>query len=228
MKFYCITDFYSFKQPDLISQVLSMIRGGAKIIQYRDKNASNVDFLVNAKKMREMTKEAGVIFIINDRIDVALEVGADGIHVGQDDFSMNELEAYLKSAGLTRQVGAGTDLVGLKKNGLARERFFIIGRSTHSFSQALSAEQEGSTYISCGPIFETATKPEYPAIGLDVLKQVVKKVRIPVVAIGGIHESNIAEVLETGVSNIAMIRAITESDDVQTKIRELNRLFAYV
>ncbi len=194
---YCIIDPYAQLQVE--EQVLAMTAGGAKIIQYRDKDVSDVDFLAKAWKIREVTREKGMIFIINDRVSVAREIDADGVHLGQDDISIADARKIL----------------GMNA---------IIGRSTHSLGQAIRAEQEAASYISCGPIFETATKPEYAPIGLKVLKQVVQKVSVPVVAIGGIHEANLSEVLETGVKNVAMIRAITQSDDIESKVRTMSGL----
>ncbi|MBI2463693.1 thiamine phosphate synthase [Candidatus Peregrinibacteria bacterium] len=208
---------------DMIAQVVAMIRGGAKIIQYRNKDffkkKSKSDF-VNIKKLRKITRDAGVVFIVNDRLDVALEVGADGVHLGQDDMSMNEARNVLVKHFLNNM--PQSVLAKTNEKNVVRKREFIVGRSTHSLEQALRAEKDGVSYISIGPVFSTLTKPDYKPVGLDVVRAVVRSVNIPVVAIGGITEANLYDVLDTGVKNVAMVREITEAKNIETKVKNVN------
>lgn len=223
-----ITDSGMVFHGDISDQVMAMIRGGAKVIQYRDKDISKKNILESdflnirdgLKTLRTITREAGVVFIVNDRLDVALDVGADGVHLGQDDMSMNEVRSVL-ARHFSDNVFSDLSMKRHERY-LVQEREFIVGRSTHSLEQALRAEQEGVSYISIGPVFPTITKPDYKSVGLDVVREVVRRVNIPVVAIGGITEENLDNVLNTGVKNVAMIREITEAKNIEEKVRNVN------
>lgn len=194
---YCIADSMFADRCALLDQVSAMIRGGAQLIQYRDKEASDEDFYYTACKIRSMTRDAGVSFIVNDRVLIAREVDADGVHLGQEDMSLVEVRGILLHSA-------------------------IIGRSTHSLEQALQAEKEGVSYISIGPVFATSTKPDSLPVGLGVLKQVVQKVQIPIVAIGGIHQKNFQDVLQTGVHHVAMISEILSASDIEDSVQFFN------
>lgn len=186
---YVISD----SMRDHVKMVREVVAGGAKIVQLRDKNASKKQLLKWAKHVRRITGKAGVIFIINDFVDLAREADADGVHLGQDDLSV---------AKARRQLGPEK----------------IIGVSVHNFGQALKAEREGADYIAVGPIFSTPTKPQAQPVGLGLLKKVIQKVKIPVVAIGGIDQFNIRKILKTGCRRVAVVRAARE-------IRELKQQF---
>lgn len=159
------------------------MRGGAGVVQLRNKNVNDGELLKQAKGILRITKRYEIPLIINDRVWVAKEVGADGVHLGQDDGSLFE----------ARQV-------------LGEEA--LIGRSTHSPDQALTAEKEGFDYIGVGPIFPTPTKPGRPATGIEFIRFAAESLRVPFVAIGGIDLSNLAEVMEAGALNVAVVRAI--------------------
>uniref|UniRef100_A0A7C2EIY3 Thiamine-phosphate synthase n=1 Tax=Ammonifex degensii TaxID=42838 RepID=A0A7C2EIY3_9THEO len=165
------------------------IRGGAQIIQLREKELPARDFLASARALREVTAKAGVPLIINDRADIAAAVGADGVHLGQED---------LPPAAARRLLG---------------ERA-IIGVSTHSVSEALRAEKEGADYIGFGPVFPTKTKPECAARGVEALKEVLGQVRLPVVAIGGITPANLPQVLGAGARRVAVVSAVAGAANV--------------
>lgn len=175
----------------------AIVNGGAKILQLRVKEFGSAEFLESARIIRKITRGNGVIFVVNDRVDVALLSNADGVHLGQDDLPVKE----------ARQ------LLGNSK---------IIGYSTHNLREAMEARKLPVDYISFGPIFSTKTKQaaQTPK-GLKGLAEVIKAVDIPVVAIGGIAEANIMYVFQQGASSAAMISDILTSPDISGKVRKL-------
>lgn len=177
----------------------AIIDGGAKILQLRAKSLSSKEFLKTARIIRKITKDKGTVFIVNDRVDIALLTDADGVHLGQNDLPVKEARR----------------LLGNNK---------IIGYSTHNLREALEAVRLPVDYISFGPIFPTKTKEDAQMPkGLKGLSEVRKAVEIPIVAIGGITETNMAHVLKEGVESVAMISEILTSLDISKK---LNRLIA--
>jgi len=177
----------------------AIIDGGAKILQLRAKSLSSKEFLETARIIRKITKDKGTVFIVNDRVDIALLTDADGVHLGQGDLPVKEARR----------------LLGNNK---------IIGYSTHNLREALEAVRLPVDYISFGPIFPTKTKEDTQTPkGLKGLSEVRKAVEIPIVAIGGITETNMAHVLKEGVESVAMISEILTSLDISKK---LNRLIA--
>lgn len=171
-------------------------QAGARIFQYREKMASRGEMLKTAQKIRKITAVANTLFIVNDYIDIALIVGADGVHLGQDDIPVAE----------ARQITPPG---------------FIIGVSTHSIEQALEAEKQGADYIGSGPVFATPTKENYIPIGPETVKQVIESVHIPVVAIGGLNLENIPQLRKVGARNFAMVRAFQHN--TETVIRKINQ-----
>lgn len=181
--FYFITD----SKRDIISDVRTAIEEGVKIVQYRDKDSSKEEILNNAMALRKLTIDNDVLLIINDHVDIAKEVDADGVHVGQDDMPIEKAR----------------EILGDK----------IIGISTHSLDQAIDAEKRGADYIGIGPIFKTTTK-DYKEIGLEVITKVKNSVKVPFIAIGGIDRENIDKVLEAGASRVAIISALLNEEFV--------------
>ena len=176
---------------DLASQ---FVRGGAPIVQLRMKGKGRGKILQQAKAIATLKKSHRFTFIVNDNPVVAREVGADGVHLGQDDMGVSEARRLL---------------------GPSR----LIGVSTHSLSEAVEAEKEGADYIACGAIFPSISKPkDHIVISLPGLKKIVETVRIPVVAIGGINRGNFRNVLETGASAIAMISSLTTPPDIAFEV----------
>lgn len=172
-------------------------RARPRILQYRDKTSSRKEMLGIAQRIRQITFESNTLFIVNDYIDVALLAEADGVHLGQDDIPIHEARKITPPG-------------------------FIIGRSTHSFQQAVEAEKQGADYIGSGPVFATPTKETYIPIGIDCVKEVQKTVKIPVVAIGGLTLDNIAQLYDVGVRNFAMVRAFQEdSEEVVNRINTM-------
>jgi thiamine-phosphate pyrophosphorylase len=180
-----------------VEVVAQMIDSGVKVIQYREKEKTARQKYVECLKIREMTRQAGVTFIVNDHVDLALLVEADGVHLGQDDLPPEKVR----------------ELVGPK---------MLIGLSTHSPQQARAAVRSGVDYIGVGPIFATKTKKDVcEPVGLEYLDYVVKNISLPFVAIGGIKEHNIAEVRSRGAKCIALVTEIVGADDIGAKIQAL-------
>ncbi|MCK5055063.1 MAG: thiamine phosphate synthase [Candidatus Aminicenantes bacterium] len=190
---------YVITGGDHIEIARKACKAGAKILQYRDKTSCRNEILKRARAIRKITATNETLFIVNDYIDIALLVKADGVHLGQDDIPVAE-------AGKLTPPG------------------FIIGCSTHSLEQAAAAERAGADYIGSGPVFATPTKESYPPIGIECVKQVISTVKIPVVAIGGLNPDNIAELRSLGVKNFAMVRAFRENTaEVVKKINNLSK-----
>lgn len=182
-----------------IDVVRQMIAGGIRIIQYREKRAhkSAREMLAECTTIRKLTREAGVLFIINDYPDLAQLVDADGVHVGQDDYPVTEVRR----------------LIGPDK---------LIGLSTHGPEQAAAAVAAGADYIGVGPIFSTRTKEDVCApVGLGYLDHVVATCPLPFVAIGGIKEHNIGEVLAHGAETVCLVTEIVGAADIATTLRRL-------
>ncbi|MCG8400210.1 MAG: thiamine phosphate synthase [Firmicutes bacterium] len=180
-----------------VEVVRQMIAAGIRIIQYREKDKTLGEKYHECQQIRAMTREAGVTFIVNDHVDLALLVGADGVHVGQDDLPPDKIRAL-----------AGDGM--------------IIGMSTHSPAQARSAAAGGVDYIGVGPIFATKTKRDVcDPVGLEYLDYVVNNLNIDFVAIGGIKEHNIHEVARRGARRIALVTEIVGAADITAKVRAL-------
>jgi len=191
LSLYVITD------PDLSrgrthqEVVRKAIAGGATMIQLREKKATSLQFYSLAEELIQETQLAKVPLIINDRVDIALAVDADGVHVGQDDLP----------ATVVRKI------IGTNK---------ILGVSASTVDEALKAEEDGADYIGVGAVYATSTKSDAGhAIGLDRLTEIVRAVRIPVVGIGGIGHANAAQVMKTGAKGVAVVSAIVSAPDIQ-------------
>ena len=177
------------------------LKGGATVIQLRDKEKSARELYEIGVKLREITKKYGALFIVNDRLDIALAVGADGVHLGMNDLPIS----------VARRI-AGDN--------------FIIGASASSPEEAVLAEKEGANYIGAGSVFETSSKEDVRVIGLEGLRAIVKATSLPVVAIGGINRDNVRDVMRTGVKGVAVISAVVSKEDVRSAAEELKKLIA--
>jgi thiamine-phosphate pyrophosphorylase len=166
---------------------LRVLKSGARCIQYRNKETSRKAMYEEALKIREFTKEFNAVFIVNDFVDITRAVGADGVHLGQDDLPLKEARKIL-----------GKDK--------------IIGISTHNMDQAIEAEKNGADYLGFGPVFYTTTKNAGSPKGTEILGQVTSRIRIPVVAIGGINLDNVRSVFEAGADAVAIASAILSGD----------------
>lgn len=192
---YSIVDRDSCGRKSLHRVAEDCVRAGVKIIQLRDKTGDVNLFYRDALLIRKITRGKS-LFIVNDRVDIAKLAEADGVHLGQCDLP----------------VCAARKILGSRK---------IIGKSSHSLRQAILARDEGADYVSIGPIFKTPTKPEYKPIGLKVLKEVCRHLKIPVVAIGGIDKDNIGLLKASGAKIFAVVRAICNADDISKTVSEL-------
>ncbi|MFZ3101717.1 MAG: thiamine phosphate synthase [Desulfitobacteriaceae bacterium] len=177
-----------------------ILTAGVPFLQYREKGKKIREMYEECQVLRSMTKQHGALFIINDFLDLALAVGADGVHIGQDDLPLSEMRRL-----------AGPNL--------------IIGVSTHSPTQAWAAMSGGADYIGVGPLFATNTKTDVcDPVGLDYLDYVVRNLDIPFVAIGGVKEHNLAEVVKTGARTVALVTEIVGNADIAGKIKRLQRI----
>ena len=196
---YVIVDPSAAGGRDLVWVAEQAIRGGADAIQLREKHASATHLLDDARRVLQVTKARGVPLIINDRADVALAAGADGVHLGQDDVPVEAARRILGPHAL-------------------------IGRSTHSVSQALTADAEPLDYVALGPLYPTPTKPDAPHIGLEAIGQVRQKLRHPLVVIGGIDAARIPDVRNAGARCIVVVRAVCAAPDPCSAARILKQL----
>lgn len=197
---YAILDTSFSKGRSPITILREFLAGGVRLVQLRAKELSSADFFSLAKEARQLTREAGATFIVNDRADITLACNADGVHLGQDDLPLH----------------AARKVLGPDK---------LIGISTHDLDQARSAELNGADYIGFGPVFGSITKDTgYSPRGLVMLRKIRQAVKLPVVAIGGINESNVAEVWKAGADAAAIISDLMGAEDVLEKIRRISAL----
>jgi thiamine-phosphate diphosphorylase len=196
---YAVLDPEQTNGRDSVMVLRRLLAGGAGMVQLRAKLMAPGDFLGLARQAREMTRALGCRLIVNDRVDIALACDADGVHLGQDDLPLQ----------------AARKLMGDK----------IIGMSTHGLEQAEEAQRGGADYIGFGPLFGTTTKATgYSARGLDMLRQIRRAVTIPIVAIGGINETNVAQVWQAGADSAAIISDILRAEDIAAKVTRILRL----
>lgn len=181
---------------DYVDFVRKVCTGGADMVQLRDKDLSAKELFQLAKELQSICDKTGALFILNDRVDVAKAADVDGVHLGQQDLPARE----------ARQILGHTK---------------IIGVSTHSTAQALQAAGDGADYIACGPVFRTPTKPDYLPVGLELVKEYKRLVRIPFVAIGGVEEANVERVIAAGADRVAVVRAVGAAADPASAARSL-------
>jgi thiamine-phosphate pyrophosphorylase len=199
MRLYVVT-----AATDAPERVLATVRGacaaGAEVVQLRRKDEDARLTLRLAERCREIvTPGAGTLLVVNDRVDIAMAAGADGVHLGQDDLPLTAARRLWPDG--------------------------LVGRSTHSLGQALAAQAEGADYIGVGPVFATPTKPGRPAVGLELVRAVAGAgLRIPWVAIGGVDATTVGAVLDAGARAVAVVRAVTSAPDAETAARELRAL----
>lgn len=171
----------------LLNIVEASLRGGLTLVQYREKDASDVQLLTQAQKLRQLCHHYGALLIINDRVDLALASDADGVHLGQQDVS-----------------------IALARNLLGSQR--LIGRSTTNPEEMAAAIAQGADYIGVGPVYETPTKPGKAAAGFEYVSYAAQHSPIPWFAIGGVDTNNIDDVIEAGAERVAVVRAIMEAE----------------
>ncbi|MDP2904766.1 MAG: thiamine phosphate synthase [Candidatus Omnitrophota bacterium] len=196
--FYFITDA-RLSRAGIISDVRNALAAGVEVVQYRNKESCSLDLYAEARELRRLCRD--VIFLINDRLDIALAVGADGVHLGQDDLSY----------------WPARKILGKKK---------IIGLTVHSLVEAQRAERLGADYVGVSPIFKTRTKADAGRpVGIKLIAQIKKKVKIPVIAIGGINLANAEVVIRAGADGLCAISAVVRRTNVKAEIEKFQRLF---
>ncbi|MBW9220148.1 thiamine phosphate synthase [Methanothermococcus sp. SCGC AD-155-N22] len=195
LKLYVITDR---RFRDEVESVKETLEGGATAIQLRLKGVPTREMVEVGREIRKLTEDYDALYIVNDRLDVALAVGADGVHVGQEDMPVD----------IVKEIAPN----------------LIVGVSASNLREALEGEKKGADYIGAGSVFPTRTKENAKLLGLEGLRKIVKNVHIPVVAIGGINHENVKEVLKVGVDGVAVISAIVGAEDVVEATRRMREI----
>ena len=193
---YVCTDRGLMSSPTIEESVEKAIKGGAGVIQLREKDASGRSFLRIAESVHAITRRYGIPLIINDRVDIALAVGAEGVHLGQDDIPARDARRII-----------GPDM--------------ILGVSASSLEEARQAERDGADYLGVGAMNPTMTKSDADTVTVDELKAIRAAVSIPIVIIGGINFSTIGHYKGIGVDGIAVVSAVVAADDPERAAREL-------
>ena len=188
-RLYGIIDLGYIEEPDLARVAEQMIEGGVDLTQLRGKGKSLDELVGHAAKLHELTARSSTPLIVNDHAEIASRIPVEGVHVGQDDDS---IEVARRKAG----------------------RSVLIGKSTHSLEQALAAQREGADYIGFGPIFATPTKPDYAPIGLGDIRRVHAEVSLPIFCIGGINIDNLQSVIGAGAKRVVMVSALLKAHSI--------------
>ena len=192
-KIYLVTDEKACLGKDFYDCIEEAIKGGVKIVQLREKNISTKDFYEKALKVKEICKNYGVLFIINDRLDIAQAVGADGVHLGQSDMPIEKAREILKDK-------------------------FLIGATARNVEEAKRTELLGADYIGSGAIFGTSTKDNAKKLEMEELKKIVASVKIPVFAIGGININNVSSLKNIGLQGICAVSGILSEKDCKKAV----------
>jgi thiamine-phosphate pyrophosphorylase len=196
---YAVTDRSWLNGQTLYEQVEEALKGGATFVQLREKILDDEAFLKEAIEIQALCKKYGVPFVVNDNVEIAKRMNADGVHVGQSDMEAGNVRA----------------LLGKNK---------ILGVSAQTVEQALLAEQRGADYLGVGAVFHTGSKADADDVSHETLRAICDAVSIPVVAIGGIGKHNVLELCGSGIRGIAVISAIFAADDIQNATKELKAL----
>lgn len=195
---YAVTDRSWLGGETLRSQVERALKGGATFIQLREKELDEADFLEEAKEIQKLCREYHVPFVINDNVEIAAAIGADGVHVGQSDMEAGDVRRRL-----------GPDK--------------IIGVSAQTAEQALRAQEHGADYLGVGAVFPTGSKADATEVSRETLEEICRAVDIPVIAIGGISRENVMELKGSGICGIAVISAIFAQKDIEAAAAELKK-----
>lgn len=196
MRLYAVTDRAWLNGRKLEDDVENAIRGGATFMQIREKDLDDAAFLAQAKAVKAVTDRYGVPYVVDDNVEVAKAIDADGVHVGQSDM----------------ETGAVREKLGPDK---------IIGVSVQTVEQALLAEKRGADYLGVGAVFPTSTKEDASEVSFETLQEICDKVSIPVVAIGGINRENVTQLAGSGIAGIAVVSAIFAAEDIEKATAEL-------
>lgn len=200
--FYMIT-YSSISKRGIVSDVKNALDAGCRFVQYREKKKSTREMIEEAQVLKNICKERAV-FLVDDRVDVALAVDADGVHLGQNDMP-----------------------VSIARSILGEEK--IIGLTVHNVEEAVEAEKLGVDYIGLAPIFKTETKEDSgEPCGVEALEEIRNKVDLPIVAVGGINMNNVREVIRKGADGVAAVSAVLESDDVYSCVKDFIKVIREV
>ncbi|NLM13855.1 MAG: thiamine phosphate synthase [Epulopiscium sp.] len=195
-KLYLVTDRNILAEKSLETAVKEAIEGGVTLVQLREKDISSLEFYHTALRLKQITSQYHIPLMINDRLDIALAVDAEGIHLGQKDIPCT----------------VARKLMGKNK---------IIGVSAATVEEAKKAEEDGADYIGVGALFSTNTKQDTRAVSIELLKEIKNNVSIPVVAIGGINENNVSLLKDTNIDGIAVVSAILGKKDIKSAAQKL-------
>jgi thiamine-phosphate pyrophosphorylase len=197
LRVYVITTTLPHLGRDHFAIAEAAVRGGATVLQFRDKTMPDAEFASAATRILSIARQSGVPLIVNDRVEVAAAVGADGVHVGRTDAAVRDIRRWLPPG-------------------------MIIGVSATCYDEAIAACDAGADYLGVGPIFSTASKADAaPPLGLGELARVCGDVKLPVVAIGGVNVRNLKSIMEAGAAGAAVIAAVAEAADVAAATAEL-------
>ena len=202
-KLYFITDSTNYNEEEFLFRVEEALKGGVTLLQLREKEKTTKEYIELAEKVHNITKKYNVPLIIDDRVDVALAVDAEGVHVGQSDMP----------------VCIARKLMGKDK---------IVGATTKTVLQAQEAFKQGADYLGVGAVFQTGSKADAEDVSYETLKAICEAVNIPVVAIGGISAGNVLTLKGSGISGIAVISAIFAAEDIEAATKNLKQMIAEV
>lgn len=185
---YLVLDRQFLEGKDVVFIVARVLAAGVDMIQFRDKEATDKEFFEAGRKIKGLLEGKGVLFIVNDRVDLAASLDTDGVHIGQEDMPVEKARTIL----------------GRRK---------VIGLSTHSLTEMREAQDRDVDYISVGPVFPTETKPDYAAVGIGLVSSAARESQKPFVAIGGINRENIRDIVAAGARRVAVVRAVLSAKD---------------
>ena len=208
LRLYLVTDESCLPcGRDLFSAVEEALQAGVTLVQYREKNGLGKDMLEKARALITLCHKYNVPLLVNDRLDIALLSGADGVHLGQDDIPVAEArrmaDLFFANCAATHTSNSTHQQTG---------SHFIIGATAHNVQEALAAEKAGADYLGCGAVFTTSTKKDTVPLGLDGLKAIRQAVHVPIAGIAGITPDNYRQVLEAGADGVAVVSAILGAD----------------
>jgi thiamine-phosphate pyrophosphorylase len=185
---YVVLDRTAARGRDLDLLLAAVIEGGCRMVQLREKEWPSGRLLPLARRLRDRCRTAGVTFIVNDRVDVAVAVEADGVHVGQEDLPARLARPMLRAG-------------------------MVLGVSTHGVEQARAARDDGADYVAVGSMFPTATKPDFQLVGPALIRKLREEIRVPLIGIGGITHDNVVDVVRAGANGVAVISAVCAAPD---------------
>jgi thiamine-phosphate pyrophosphorylase len=196
---YVVLDRAAARGRDLVEVLEATIAGGCRMVQLREKAWPSGRLLPLAERLRRRCRTAGVTFIVNDRLDLALAVDADGVHLGQEDLPAERARLLLRPG-------------------------MVLGLSTHSVTQARAARAAGADYIAVGAMFPTATKPDFELVGPDLIRKLRDEIPVPLIGIGGITHDNVAEVIRAGADGVAVVSGVGAAADAEGATRRFLEL----